>query len=160
MSLLYLFRRHKCSKKFKYKVAKQIYWTIQSLQDFHYINLANQAHNIRRAIFHLELIKLKIFVDKQGPSKPCGTDFAAFGLSVINCGNDCSKTKEVRLIHLISTPSHLYPFYFLVFSHTYLIALSCFTSLYKHLFIYLSCVHSDEELQTKTSVLKFFFTTV
>ena len=35
--------------------------------------------------------------------------------------------------------THLYPLIFLIcFLHTYLIALSCFESLYNHLFIYLS----------------------
>ena len=31
------------------------------------------------------------------------SDFVAFGLSVINGGNDCRKTKEMRLIHALGT---------------------------------------------------------
>ena len=31
------------------------------------------------------------------------SDFAAFGLSIINGGNDCRKTKEMRLIHGLDT---------------------------------------------------------
>ena len=41
-------------------------------------------------------------------------------------------------------------FYCLLFLHTYIIALSCFASLYKHLFIYLLHIHSDERLQSET----------
>ena len=47
-------------------------------------------------------------------------------------------------------------FYFLLFLNTYLIALSCFASLYNHLFIYLTRIHSDEGLQSETSFSKFF----
>ena len=31
------------------------------------------------------------------------SNFVAFGLSVINGGNDCRKTKEMRLIHALGT---------------------------------------------------------
>ena len=31
------------------------------------------------------------------------SDFVAFGLSIINGGNDCRKTKEMRLIHALGT---------------------------------------------------------
>ena len=98
------------------------------------------------------------------------SDFVAFGLSIINGGNDCRKTREMRVIHALGTlltfccsgtllsfkqfffsQTSLY-FYFLLFLHIYLIALSCFTSLYKHLFICNPCIHSNERLQSETSV--------
>ena len=31
------------------------------------------------------------------------SDFVAFGLSIINGGNDCRKTKEMRLINALGT---------------------------------------------------------
>ena len=53
--------------------------------------------------------KTKIEIRKNEQSKPvCRhsnhsiSDFAAFGLSIIN-GNDCRKTKEIRLIHASGT---------------------------------------------------------
>ena len=52
--------------------------------------------------------------------------------------------------------THLFPFISFCFLHTYLITLSFFSSLYKHLVIYLSCIHSDEGLQSETSFHKLF----
>ena len=56
--------------------------------------------------------------------------------------------------------SHLpLSFYFLLF-FTYLsyciILLNMYISFYNHLFIYIPCIHSDEGLQSKTSVPKCF----
>ena len=112
-------------------------------------------------------------------------NFVAFGLSVINGGNDCRKTKEMQLIHslgflsphginerftfcepsVVPEPFYLFKIYFYHISllfisvcvlHTYLNTVSCFASLYNHLFIYLSRIHSDEGLHSQTSVPKFF----
>ena len=60
--------------------------------------------------------------------------------------------RSLSLHHYITTSLFIYTslsFYFLLFLHTYLIAVSCFASLYNHLFIYLSCIHSNEGRQSE-----------
>ena len=68
----------------------------------------------------------------------------------------------LRTIFFLFFSSHisilLFPFVFYIPISLHYFSLR--TSLYKHLFIHLSCNHSDKGLQSQTSVLKFFFTTV
>ena len=134
------------------------------------------------------------YVCKNAQSKPASrhfnscnhsiSDFVAFSLSVINCSNNCCKTKEMQLIHALGIlnpyrinerftfcfnlllSQNLFVFLTIFFSHTFLsfcflhnclIVLPCFiTLLYKHLFVYLSSIHSDEGLQSKTPVFLIF----
>ena len=50
-----------------------------------------------------------------------------------------------------------YPYISFCFLHTYLIALSCFTSLYEHLFIYNACIHPTKDYSPKSDFLKYSF---
>ena len=63
----------------------------------------------------------------------------------------------LNLVFLTIFFSHISLFISFYFS-TYLshCVISTFTSLYNHLFIYLSVIHSNEGLQSESSVIKFF----
>ena len=66
------------------------------------------------------------------------------------------RNRFIFLNFFFDTSVLFYGLLFLLFLLTHLIALSCLASLYNHFFIYLSHIHSDEGLQSKKSVRKFF----